>query len=363
MERNGEKCSKKTQSKYVCEKCDFKSNNKNDYTRHLQTKKHNANKVLINANKLVCNCGKIYKHSSSLSRHKNKCKTILGAKSLPTLTENDETIQKDISMNIVNNAKMVKNDNKMVINDNKMVTQFVCNCGNSYKYTSGLSRHKKTCTYKPPENSIISSTDTSEYNHLSNKEIIAALHTSLQTNKELQNKIIAIAEEPRVINNTTNKFNLKNFLNVECKDAMNLTEFLNQLTITFQDLLYLGNNGFVKSIESTMVKQLKNMEQTKRPMHCTDKKRKVIYVKETNRWEKDDEHTKLQKSILQVNHKQMTSLSKHKNECPDWLDKDDKNLDKQNNIIQGVCSYNNDTKVPMNAKIITTLIENILLDK
>ena len=169
---------KKMQHKYVCIICDFKSNNKTNYNQHLQTKKHNETNE-TNETKYNCTkCKKCFNSRTTLWRHKKMCKTILGAKSLQILTENNETIQKKISHNILNNAKMVINANKMLINANKMLTQFTCKCGKIYKHSASLSRHKKTCTYKPPENSIISSTDTSEYNHLSNKEIIAALHTS-----------------------------------------------------------------------------------------------------------------------------------------------------------------------------------------
>ena len=121
----------------------------------------------------------------------------------------------------------------------------------------------------------------------------------VEKNQELQTQLLELAKEPKTIiqKQHNNSFNLNNFLNIQCKDAMNLSDFLEQLKVTFNDLIYLGDHGFIKSVQNTFVKQLKDLDQTKRPIHCTDRKRKTLYVKDENKWEKDDE--KIQKTIKQ----------------------------------------------------------------
>ena len=120
----------------------------------------------------------------------------------------------------------------------------------------------KTCTYKHEDHNKKHDTEVSDAPTLT-----SLLMKLIETNEDLKEQIIDLAAKPRTINNNNNKtFNLNNFLNVDCKDAMNLSEFLDTLQYTFKDLLYLGEKGFVKSIENTFVKQLGTMEQTKRPI-------------------------------------------------------------------------------------------------
>ena len=296
--------SSKLSNNFYCEKCDYYANRKGDYNKHLQTLKHNDN--------------------------------------------NDNT------------------------DDNKK-SSYACKCGKSYLYKSGLSRHKKKCKFQQKEASKDSTIVTKP---VEPPNLNTMFMTLMDTNKELQQiickqndklnkqneKLIELASRPQVINNIEkqkNTFNLQNYLNVDCKDAMNLSDFLNTIQLNFDDLLYLGNNGFAKSFENTFIKQLKNMEETKRPVHCTDKKRKVVYIKETNKWEKDNEHEQLKGAIQTMNKKQITTFSKHKNNNPTWIDKDDSNIDTQNKIIQTICEYNDTTKSQIDNKIIKNISDKV----
>ena len=285
------KSSKKSSKKYVCKKCDYHTNRKSQYDRHLQTKKHNA---------------------------------------------------------------------KNAISDAKKKVPFVCECGKSYKQQPSLSRHKKTCTYI--HNNICDS-EESDNDVVQDEESITSLLIKLiDTNEDLKEQIIDLASKPRNVTNT-NTFNLNNYLNVQCKDAMNLSDFLETINYTFNDLLHLGRHGFVKSIQNTFVKQLEDMEQTKRPIHCTDKKRKTMYVKDDNKWGKDQNNGKIASAIKIMNKKQLTAFTEHSKGRPeDYLDSDS-NLQTQNNIIQQMCGYTQDTCDDVNEKIIRNISTKLQIDR
>ena len=187
----------------------------------------------------------------------------------------------------------------------------------------------------------------------------------IETNEDLKEQIIELASQPKTINNTNNNnsFNLNNFLNVQCKDAMNLSEFIDDIQITFNDLLYLGNHGFVESVKDTFVKQLKNMEQTKRPIHCTDQKRKACVVKDNNKWEKDNDHEMLFNAVQQINNKQLRAFSKHaKERDPEYLATDANQITNSNMIIQ-MCSYNDENKEKIHRDIVKQIVSNTPIHK
>ena len=245
-----------------------------------------------------------------------------------------------------------------ISNGNEKIS-FSCECGKVYKYQPGLSRHKKTCTYNVEDNDDHQETEIPD-----TLTLTSLLMKLIETNEDLKEQIIDLAAKPRTINNNNNKtFNLNNFLNVDCKDAMNLSEFLDTLQYTFKDLLYLGDKGFVKSIENTFVKQLGDMEQTKRPIHCTDKKRKTMYVKDEDKWEKDSDNEKIASAIKTMNKKQLSAFSNHsKNRPNDYLDSDH-NAYTQNDIIQQMCGYTNDTSNEINEKIVRNMTSKLQINK
>jgi hypothetical protein len=175
------------------------------------------------------------------------------------------------------NASDTKNDKLVVVHK-----EHVCECGHVYKYSSGLGKHKKTCVF------------------LLKKDIE-------EHKKEYDNKLNQIIElqKPNVINN---KVSINFYLNNICKNAINLTEFINNLKISFDDLTYTTNYGYVKGISNIFVKQLKDMEPTQRPIHCSDNKRLKFYIKDDDQWNKDDGHEKIDKSIDDLTHKQVKMI-------------------------------------------------------
>jgi hypothetical protein len=198
--------------------------------------------------------------------------------------------------------KNSENGSKMVVEDSEKspkVAKYECECGKIYKYDSGYYRHKKNCL---GENVIIDNDDPTD------KELILML---IKQNSQLilQNSDLVKNGTHNTINsNNTNShnktFNLQFFLNETCKDAMNIMDFVDSIKIQLCDLENVGKVGFVDGISSIIVKNLNLLDETKRPVHCADTKREVMYVKDENKWEKEDEDKKkIRKMIKYVTHK------------------------------------------------------------
>jgi hypothetical protein len=203
-----------------------------------------------------------------------------------------------------------------------------------FKFRQGLHKHKDNCSPSAGEDPVIN---------------IVMFMDLIKQNKELQNLLVQQASETKTIlaqhakehselinklverepitnntncNNTTNnnnqKFNLNFFLNETCKDAMSIQEFIENIRITFEDLLTMGNVGFVNGVSDILIKQLKDLEVNKRPIHCTDSKRETIYLKEDAAWNKDDkDKTKLKQLIEKIEYKNVAALHTWCNENPD----------------------------------------------
>ena len=307
----------KVPKEFYCEKCDYSTNKKSQYQRHLQTKKHNdyamTTKKFQNQG-YVCICGKKYTNRQNLHRHKK--------------TSNCE------NMDSMTTKKFQKNVQK--------------NVQKSESYIS--------------ESSIIEQ----------NKNLTEMFIKMVDSNKELQQiiydqneKLVELAKQPRTVTNIGKQqnFNLDNFLNIQCRDAMNLSDFVSSIELSFEDLMYLGNNGFIKSFENTFVRELKNLDQTLRPIHCTDKKRKTMYVKDQNRWIKDENNTMLEGAIDTMNKKQLQTFSMHSKQRPeDYLDSQT-NVDNQSKIIIEMCKYNENSKETIHKKLLRDLSQTSTIDK
>ena len=210
-------------------------------------------------------------------------------------------------------------------------------CSKRYASRVGLWSHKKKCFPAEPDvpqqlpcttASIILELirENQEFKNLlveqmkENKE-------NQKENKELMNKMVEITHQQLTIptnvtnnNNTTNnnQFNLNFFLNETCKDAMNIQEFIDSIRVTFDDLMTIGNAGFVNGLSDIFIKQLRDLDVEKRPIHCTDSKRDTIYLKEQDAWNKDDkDKTRLKQIIEKIEYKNVASLHNWCNENPD----------------------------------------------
>lgn len=200
-------------------------------------------------------------------------------------------------------------------------------CLKIYKYKSGLSRHKKKCGVNmkviqtKSRNQDVNQHDSTQTNHDNTNDFKEIVYQLMNENRELQNKLVEMANVPKIVNNnqtiTCNKnFNIINFLNTDCKDAFNLSEFINNLNVTFSDLYYIKEHGYLQGIKDSLVKSLSELAQDKRPIHCTDLKRKCFYVKKNNTWDKDQTCEELNAAINTFNHEQLRKVVEWKKTNP-----------------------------------------------
>ena len=183
-------------------------------------------------------------------------------------------------------------------------------------------------------------------------------------NQELQKHVIELCKNgthnTMINNNSHNKaFNLNFFLNETCKNAMNITEFVDSIQLQLSDFENVGDIGFVNGISNIIVKNLKALDITKRPVHCTDQKRETIYIKDENKWEKDDEKKKIRKLVKKVADKNARLILKFKEVHPDCIKSVSPYSDTYNKII--VESFDND--YDKEEKIIKKISKEVILEK
>ncbi len=252
--------------KYVCKLCNYSTKRKYDYKKHLKTKKH------INMNKKFnCECGKVYKYRSGLSKHKIKCTYYKISDSLKKMEKNDiENKNEIMELKKTNNLIM-----KELIKSNN-------NNGNL------IHEVKKI---KEKNGQIVKQNITNNNN--------------VQNIQNIQNVSINV------------------FLNEHCSNAMSLSDFVEQLQITFEDLKYTGQTNYVEGISNILIKNLNKMNKLERPIHCSDVKRKVLYIKNEEGWEKDKQHVNIKKCIKDVEFKQIQKI-------PEWTKEEKIDIYKDN---------------------------------
>jgi hypothetical protein len=175
--------------------------------------------------------------------------------------------------------------------------EYSCLCGKKYNYASGLCRHKKTCA-----NALNQPT-----NQMFIKETVQTILIDvMKSNMDLQKQMLEVCKNSNhtIINNNNKTFNIQVFLNEQCKDAMNLMDFVDSFKLQFADLEQVGELGYVEGLSNIIMKKLNEMEVCKRPIHCSDAKREILYVKDDNVWEKEKPTCdKLRKAIKYISKK------------------------------------------------------------
>jgi hypothetical protein len=260
--------------------------------------------------------------------------------------------------------KKTKNDSKMVENDSDLVpksSKYECGCGKIYKYDSGYYRHKKICQQL----------NITYADEISDKELIVML---LKQNSQLIEQNAELTKNG--INNTNNShnntnnnshnktFNLQFFLNETCKDAMNIMDFVDSIKLQLNDLENVGKLGYVEGISNIITSNLKALDVTQRPVHCTDNKREVLYVKDADKWEKEDEEKKkIRKAIKRIASKNQRLLPQFKEAHPDCSKASSKFSDQYNKIIVESCGGPGDNDLEKEDKIIKNIAKNVTIDK
>ena len=269
-------------------------------------------------------------------------------------------------------TKHFVNDNSIISTDLSQKSQekkFICvNCNKSYKDNSGLWKHKKKCYHE---------INNEEINHQITPELIMSV---LQQNKELQqilleqNKtIVELSKNNTITNNNNNitntnshnkTFNLQVFLNETCKDAMNIMDFVDSIKLQLTDLEKVGKIGYVEGISNIIVKNLNSLDETKRPVHCTDSKREVMYVKDEDKWEKENENKqKLRKAIKHIAHKNSKMLKEFKSKYQDCEKSESKFSDQYNKLVVEAMGGKGDNDLEKEDKIIKNIAKEVIINK
>ena len=250
------------------------------------------------------------------------------------------TSRKSSMVKHISTAKHTSNANGDAGDDNvaksckKLQNKIVYTCGicsKLYNSRNGLWKHKQTCIELPETK------ETNEAGEL-NQDLVSYL---IKQNSDLQKQIIEICKSTGNMNNSQNQihsnnktFNLQVFLNEDCKDAMNITDFVESIKFQLADLEHMGKVGYVDGISNIIIRNLKALDVTKRPVHCTDQKRETIYIKEAGVWTKEDEDNKnVRKLIKKVAFRNSKCLSMFKEKYPDCIKSESRYSDTYSKIV------------------------------
>ena len=293
--------------KFVCMECDFKCSKESDFVRHALTRKH---------------------------KNRTNPKAILTQK----------------------NADKV----------------FACNCGKFYKHMSSLCNHKKNCNI---QDQIIQPPPTDmSYNIIleivkQNQEFKELLIEQNKENQKLQQRLLEMASKIGNTNcnnnNKTNNFNLHLFLNEQCKDALNIEEFVNTIKLQLSDLDMIGKLGYTEGMSKIFIRNLKELDICKRPIHCSDLKRETLYVKDKDAWEKENgENIKIKKAIKGIENKNIKQLPQWRAENPSAEDTDTKkHLDYQHILCESMGGSTLEDDDKKHNKIIRNVAKEIVIEK
>lgn len=243
--------------------------------------------------------------------------------------------------------KNLTNPNEKMPNTNEKMPskKYICICGKEYKHASTLSSHKKKCTVID-----IEVVETNEKEDQKDK-IIIEMAKQLEENKMVAEKLMekvdeltdTVKNQPPTTTNIVNNFNLNVFLNETCKDAINLTDFVDSIQLQLKDLENMGKLGYVEGMSNIIITELNNLEKEKRPIHCSDVKRDVLYIKDNDTWEKDD--TKVKEAVKNLEKKNFKQMGNWLQENPSAACGQSSKSTEYHNIIQGSFSQDEDKKI------------------
>ena len=277
----------------------------------------------------------------------------------------------DIKCNYNRHLNSTKHHKLVNCNEIKTINKvYNCECGNTYKYIQNLSRHKKKCNFQDAENIVY------DKNNLNYKDMFLQLLQKTDTLHNLiieQNKIIQEKDKtineiiPKIgntnsnisnanINSNNKNVNIQLFLNENCKDALSMDEFVKKIEISLTDLLFTKQKGLVNGISNIFIKNLNDLPEKERPIWCSDKKRKKIFIKEEE-WAEDVNNIKTKQAIKDVSDIQVKNINKYTENNPDWKDKENKK-EEYISIVKNVTSDILDKK----DDVINKMVDTIYLD-
>jgi hypothetical protein len=274
------------------------------------------------------------------------------------------TVRKSNMNNHITTAKhkmeMVGNNFKQILSNNNYQCEI---CNKIYQTNAGLWKHKKIC-----KNKINITENLYNSNEPTDKELIMMLLKQnsqlIEQNNELTKNGITYHSHNTNTNSHNKTFNLQFFLNETCKDAMNIMDFVDSIKLQLTDLENVGKLGYVEGISNIITSNLKALDVNQRPIHCADKKRDIIYVKDQDKWEKEEEDKqKIRKAIKRVMCKNQRLIQKFKEEHPDCLKSSSKFSDQYNKIIVESMGGSGDNDFEKENKIIKNITKFSVIDK
>ena len=302
--------SPKIAKKFVCNKCDYKCSKHSDYVKHLLTLKH----------------------------------------------KNDDADD--------------------ILDDAKLATQYFCECGKEYKHRQGLWKHKKTCNKnndddepeilsKNVNNDLLQKDNLIEYLIKENAEFKTLIIELIKKDNNSNNNISNNTISNNTINSNNKTFNLSLFLNETCKDALNIGEFVDSIKVQLTDLETFGHSGYVEGVSKILIKNLNELETCKRPIHCSDSKRDVLYIKDDNKWSKENEDKLvIKKAIRDVSNKNIKQITEWTNLNPDCKKSDSRKNDQYLKIVMNSMSGGSNEEQCNNVeKIIKNITKSVIIDK
>ena len=259
---------------FECKCCNYNTSNKKDYNRHLTTRKHQLSterqqNAPINPPVFSCDiCNKVYKERTGLWRHKQKCSGHVNKPPIQEQPQETQTKPSDSAM-IIELLKQNQEFKEMMIEQSRQIQ------------------------------------DTQQENQELQKQLIEAV----KVGQHIENQTI----------NNNQKFNLNFFLNEQCKDAINMSDFIENMELDLEDLTETGRLGYVGGISRILINKLQELDIYKRPLHCTDVKRETLYIKDNDEWEKQaNSKDKMGQIIGKVANKNCRNLPKWTEEHPGY---------------------------------------------
>ena len=310
---------------FICIHCHFKCSKKGDYSRHILTAKHKKNEManivsshftsITSNDKFVCECGREYKHRSSLSKHRLKCLFLI-------------------------KQNLKDKDNQSSIDDQKKI----------YENEEKDDLSKDLIVKVLQENSDIKEILVKQFETMQNQQ--RALENQHQQLQELIPKV----GNNNTVNNVKQKFNINIFFYVQCRDAINIDDFIKQINVSLANLEITKSKGLGEGLSNLLIENINKLSVYERPLHCTDSKRETLYIKDNDVWEKDDDKTKIKSKLRDLTKIQYKNVKQWIDANPDYMD----NPEKQEYFIDLVrrCSTNLED---IDGKVIKKVCNNVNL--
>ena len=344
-------------SQYYCNKCDIDCRKKNNYEKHLLTLKHLKNK------------------NGAQMEIENSPKKVHFFCNFCNIKTNNK---KDYELHILTLKHKKREMQISCSNEQHEHTKlYICDvCDKQYTCSSGLWKHKKKCNVTANISDSDHEEETDTKNTTETKELKEMVFKLVDQNNELTKQIIELSKSSSIstnINNNSNNnnnshnktFNLQIFLNETCKNAMNIIDFVDQIVLNLSDLEETGRIGFAEGISKMIMKRLQKLDVTERPIHCSDLKRETLYIKNQNKWEKEEDGKPvLTNAVKQIAGKNMMQIFDWQKAHPDYNDPETRTSDKYMKMLTNVMSGGTEEEINENyEKIIKNLIKEATIDK